>query len=64
MNQLISYLAGYPFTVLLLVWVVVLKWKVLQLEKKSESQDSEISRIKDAIIELKYKKSKDKKKGK
>ena len=60
----ISYFAGYPFTVLLLVWVVVLKWKVLQLEKKSESQDSEISRIKDAIIELKYKKSKDKKKGK
>ncbi|MBP6042103.1 hypothetical protein KA529_03730 [Candidatus Saccharibacteria bacterium] len=64
MNQVISYFAGYPFTVLLLVWVVVLKWKVLQLEKKSESQDSEISRIKDAIIELKYKKSKDKKKGK
>jgi hypothetical protein len=64
MNQVISYFADYPFTVLLLVWVVVLKWKVLQLEKKSESQDSEISRIKDAIIELKYKKSKDKKKGK
>ena len=64
MNQVISYFADYPFTILLLVWVVVLKWKVLQLEKKSESQDSEISRIKDAIIELKYKKSKDKKKGK
>lgn len=68
MNQLVGYLNSYPFKlglfIWIVVWVVALKWKVRQLEKKSESQDSEISRIKDAIIELKYKKSKDKKKGK